>query len=111
MALLSYQAEYREDISINFEEFIVRQQLFFSKSDVPPEVTISFLHCLAYYISNFYKLIIVGKVDANFHLSLIFYAMELIKGNFNLGSLDYNDNNGKKIGIQAMDYISNVLVQ
>jgi hypothetical protein len=111
MALLSYQAEHRDDISIAFEDFIVRRQSFFSKNDHPPEVIISFFHCCAYYLSNFYALILDGKANPDFHRSLIFHAISLLRSNFNSTTLDYTDNNAKKIGIQAIDYISNVLIQ
>lgn len=72
---------------------------------------VSFLHFCSYYLENFYELILQGRANAKFHRALIFHALELLNATFNYSTKDFINNNSKKIGIQSIDYISNVVIQ
>jgi hypothetical protein len=77
--------------------------------DAPVEIVVPFLHCCAYYLTNFSALIAEGKANPDFHRSLLFHAVELLKAGYDPSTMDFRNKDAHKIGLQAIDFANNVL--
>lgn len=111
LSVVSYYGDNRMDLCQQFEQLIVRRQSFFSRIDVSCDMLVSFMQASAFYLSNFYELILQGKIEPAFHLALISHVIELMKASYCVESKDFFGDNRGKVGYQARDYLENVVCQ